>query len=60
DLIIARIPAPGWCRAETTVIDADDLARQGVHWLRWDAGAKKFEIRPAMTDLNRPWRAARP
>ncbi|HEV7719601.1 MAG TPA: ComEC/Rec2 family competence protein [Arsenicitalea sp.] len=60
DLVIARIPAPSWCRAETTVIDADDLARQGVHWLRWDAGARKFEIRPAMTDLNRPWRAARP
>jgi competence protein ComEC len=58
DLVIARVAAPAWCKAETKVVDADDLALHGVHWLRWDATAKKFEIRPAMTDLNRPWRAA--
>ena len=27
-------------------------------WLRWDG--QTFEVRPAMADLNRPWRAAKP
>jgi competence protein ComEC len=37
-----------------TVIDADDLAQGGVHWLRWRG--EGFEIRPSITGLARPWR----
>lgn len=58
DLIIARIPAPDYCRAQTQVIDAADLRAGGVQWLRWDAAAGKFAIRPAVPSLTRPWRAA--
>jgi competence protein ComEC len=56
NLVVTHDYAPGYCRAETTVIDAIDLRRGGVHWLRWLGD--RFEIRPAVADLNRPWRAA--
>jgi competence protein ComEC len=56
DLVIARRDVPAGCAA--LVIDADDLRRGGVQWLRWDGDS--FEVRPAMADLNRPWRAAKP
>jgi len=55
DLIIARVRAPVTCRG-SQIVDGDALARLGVHWLRWDAGAGRFEIRPAMPDVSRPWR----
>ncbi|HTM78835.1 MAG TPA: ComEC/Rec2 family competence protein, partial [Devosia sp.] len=58
DLIIARIRAPDTCKAQTQVIDAPALRGGGVHWLRWDDKTERFEIRPAMTNLTRPWRAA--
>ena len=58
DLVITRLEAPAGCPAPA-IIDAGDLARGGVHWLRWDAGRKSFEIRPAITGLRQPWRAAR-
>lgn len=56
NLIIARVEPPRGCGAEGQVIDPTDLARGGVHWLRWDETAGRFEIRPAMETLNRPWR----
>lgn len=59
DLIVARIAAPQNCRAVTQVIDVQDLRAGGVHWLHWDAGRATFEIRPAITDNNRHWRAQR-
>jgi len=59
DLVITRLRAPATCRGETTVIDGQDLAKGGVQWLRWDGAADRFEIRPAIADLNRPWRAGR-
>ncbi len=59
DLVVTRLRAPASCAAGT-VIDADDLARQGVHWLRWDASAHRFEVRPAIADLGRPWRLGWP
>lgn len=59
DLVVTHLQAPEDCRAETMVIDANDLAKGGVQWLRWDAGAGRFEVRPAIADLNRPWRAGR-
>lgn len=59
DLLIARIPVPVTC-AGSQVIDADDLARGGVHWLRWQEEAGQFEVRPAISNLNRPWRVAPP
>ena len=55
DLIVARLAAPSWCTGKT-VIDADRLARHGIHWLRWDAATKSFEVREAIPALNRPWR----
>ncbi len=58
DLVITRRRAPAGCAAPV-VIDADDLARGGVHALRWKPGPGSFEIRPAITGLGQPWRAAR-
>ncbi|AKR55367.1 hypothetical protein XM25_06010 [Devosia sp. H5989] len=58
DLVVTRLTAPRYCRAATTVLDATDLRRGGVQWLRWLGGS--FEIRPAITGLNRPWRVAPP
>ncbi len=55
DLVIARIRAPVTCKG-SQVIDADALAAGGVHWLRWNAGAGRFDIRPAIPNLTRPWR----
>jgi competence protein ComEC len=57
DLIIARVAAPTWCTAGT-VIDPADLYAHGVHWLRWDASRKAFEVRPSIGLLDRPWRIA--
>jgi competence protein ComEC len=56
DLVIARIPAPDYCRAQ--VLDAKALHDGGVQWLRWNAGTGRFDIRPAVPNLTRPWRAA--
>jgi competence protein ComEC len=58
DLVIARRDVPVSCTAGT-VIDAGQLRRGGVHWLRWDIDRQAFEVRPAIVDLNRPWRAER-
>ena len=58
DLVVARGRAPDWCGSRA-VIDSDDLAAHGVQWLRWNPLAKTFEIRPAIANLDRPWRIAR-
>ncbi|KQX42631.1 hypothetical protein ASD04_01290 [Devosia sp. Root436] len=54
-LVIARIRAPANCTG-SQVIDADALAAGGVHWLRWNAAAGRFDIRTAIPNLTRPWR----
>jgi len=59
DLVVTRLDAPPACGAETTVLDRKSLAKGGVEWLRWQPAAGRFEVRPAITDLNRPWRAGR-
>ena len=59
DLIIARIRAPATCTG-SQVIDADALAAGGVHWLRWNAAAARFDIRTAVPNLTRPWRVVPP
>lgn len=56
DLVIARISTPKGCGAGGQLIGPGELARGGVHWLRWDETAGRFEIRPAIETLNRPWR----
>jgi competence protein ComEC len=56
DLVIARRRAPQACAAGT-VIDERELASGGVHWLAWDAATKSFEVRRAIPDRGRPWRA---
>ena len=58
DLVVARGRAPDWCDSRA-VIDSDDLAAHGVQWLRWNPGSKTFEVRPAIGNLDRPWRIAR-
>jgi competence protein ComEC len=56
DVVITRRRAPKGCAAPV-VIDADALARGGVHWLRWDG--HRFEVRTAIPDPERAWRIAR-
>jgi competence protein ComEC len=55
DLVVTRIRAPSYCAGAGLVIDADGLAKGGVHWLRWTGSG--FELRVARTNLDRPWRA---
>lgn len=55
DLIIARVRAPTICHSPQ-IIDADDLASGGVHWLRWNEGTAQFDIRTAIPNVTRPWR----
>lgn len=55
DVVISRRYAPAGCDAPL-VIDAGDLASGGVHWLAWNADTSRFDVRPAITDLDRPWR----
>ena len=57
DLVIARFRVPKTCGAPQ-IIDASMLGSSGVQWLRWNAGAGRFDIRPAIPNLNRPWRVA--
>jgi competence protein ComEC len=56
DLMILRRAAPDAACGAGTVIDADTLERGGIQWLRWDKGAHKFEVRPAVPPGDRPWR----
>jgi competence protein ComEC len=60
DLVVTRLRAPQACRAQAQVIDRDDLAAGGVHWLRWNASDRRFDVRPAVPNLTRPWRAGLP
>ncbi len=59
DLVIARREVPAHCAART-VIDAEDLARGGVHWLGWNDASRTFEVRPAIPPVSRPWRVLPP
>lgn len=56
DLIVARIHPPQRCLEEGLVIGPAQLAAGGVHRLGWDAGAGRFDVRPAIGTLDRPWR----
>lgn len=56
DLMILRRAAPDAACGSGTVIDAETLERGGIHWLRWDKAARKFEVRPAVPPGDRPWR----
>lgn len=58
DLLITRVRAPRNCLG-SLVIDSDALQAGGVHWLRWDGAAARFEVRTAIPNLNRPWRVLR-
>jgi competence protein ComEC len=55
DLVVTRLYAPDWCRAEAAVVDAGDLRRLGSQALVWQNG--QFARSTAVTDLHRPWRA---
>ena len=56
ELVVTQLRAPLACREETQVIDRDDLAAGGVHWLRWEDGEQRFVMRTAVPNLTRPWR----
>ncbi len=56
DLVIARIRPPAFCKPRGALIGPDELAAGGVHWLHWNSKAGRFDIRPAIPSLNRPWR----
>lgn len=56
DLVITRIRPPGHCYATGQVIGAAELAAGGVHALTWDEAAGRFDIRPAIESLARPWK----
>ena len=58
DLLIARIYPPQFCYVSGQVIGPRELDAGGVHWLVWNEGAGRFDIRPAIDNLNRPWRIA--
>ena len=60
DLVIARIRPPEHCYAVSQVVGPTELSRSGVHWLVWNDSAAQFDIRPAIANLNRPWRIAQP
>jgi competence protein ComEC len=55
ELVISRVRAPASCTG-SQIIDADALAAGGVHWLRWNETAARFDIRTAIPNLTRPWR----
>ena len=55
DLLVARLKAPATCVG--LVIDRNDLALGGVHWLHWNAAAGRFDVRTAIPNITRPWRA---
>lgn len=58
DLVITGLAAPPWCRAETTVIDAADLAGAGARSYRLAAGDKGLALLPvdrAVPATRRPW-----
>lgn len=57
-LVVARIDAPEFCKMQTQTIDKTDLQIHGVHWAKWTG--KGFWIRPAITDIYRPWRPPYP
>jgi competence protein ComEC len=59
DLVISRAAVPAWCRSGNMVIGPYELERHGVHWLAWDAAAGRFDVRPAIVHINRPWRVWR-
>ena len=58
-LLIARMRAPQTCTGGQ-VIDMDDLAAGGVHWLAWNETAARFDIRTAIPSRTRPWRVLPP
>lgn len=58
DLLITRIRPPNWCAEAGPLIGPEQLARGGVHWLHWNDAAGRFDIRPAIETLSRPWRVS--
>lgn len=59
DLVVTRIAAPSWCGGDGVLIGPQQLERHGVHWLAWDTAAGRFVVRPAIAQINRPWRVWR-
>ena len=59
DLVVSRIPPPAWCAGDGIVIGPWQLERHGVHWLAWNETAGRFDVRPAIEHINRPWRVWR-
>jgi competence protein ComEC len=58
DLVVARVYAPAACNSTAAFIGPNELRAGGVHWLHWNAAVERFDIRRAIPNVNRPWRAA--
>src|SRR5690606_18823672 len=56
DLIVTRLEAPMSCKTGK-IVDARSLTAGGVHWLAWIGDLESFEVRTAIPDRTRPWRA---
>lgn len=57
DIVVARRSVPESCsRSGTVVIDQHALMSMGTHALYWDAAARAFSLKTAITDPDRPWR----
>lgn len=55
-LVVTRLDAPKWCRKTALVVDAKDLRRGGVHWLKWREEQGGFEVRRSIPNPDRNWR----
>lgn len=58
DLLITRIWPPSYCAGGGLIIGPGELSSGGVHWLRWNENAGRFDVRPAIVHLTRPWRVS--
>lgn len=56
DIVVSRIPAPDWCAQMAQQITPENLSERGAHMLYWHENLPALQIRPALADINRPWR----
>ncbi|WP_404404166.1 ComEC/Rec2 family competence protein [Pelagibacterium halotolerans] len=55
-VVVARLTAPLACKDVATVVDQGALERHGSHMLYWDTQTRRFVVKSAITDPDRPWR----
>ena len=55
DVLIVRKRVRSAC-SQSLTIGANELARDGTYWLRWQQPSGPFEVRTAIPGLSRSWR----